>query len=334
MVSFVSVALLIQFFIPAPSHLPVDGRSERLELLKFWSKDANVGVFGTSRINESVDPRLLDAGLSKINNHLKSLNLSLYGGSQTEQRFLASAFLDMSAHTGTKACLVILELNAGLNFPPENRFHPRAINLYDRETLDFVYHFSGEGLNLFRRIGRMAFALLAGAAHYMNMGMISTIVFPPPPLTLKEVERRGLVVHPVSEPYEIQRVHALFERRPEHPQVGDFPLQPGHHHLVDWLNNRAVSNGITPPKFIYVLTPTLADMETTQETPEYMTTSAGEVPIINMARPARFPELYQQKNWRNAGHLSEAGSKVFSHLLAQQITAWLKAHPQALACGF
>lgn len=176
---FLAVSTLIHVFIPYPSNLSADGRAEKIELLEHWISQVNVGVFGTSRINEALDPRLFDQGLARANNIFKSINLAVYGGSQTEQRFMAGAFLDLAARKGVKACLVILELNAGVNFPPENRFHPRAINIYDGAALDFVYNFSNENISIFRRFGRVAFAVMATAAHYINVGMLSSIIFPP-----------------------------------------------------------------------------------------------------------------------------------------------------------
>jgi hypothetical protein len=85
-------------------------------------------------------------------------------------------------------------------------------------------------------------------------------------------------------------------------------------------------------QFVWVELPWLRDLESYPVYPPSQQTSFGQVPIFDLGRPDLYPELYNRSLWEDSQHLNEEGSKLFSHLLAQQLLAWTHDHPAPL-CG-
>ena len=330
LLAFAITASVVHVYLREPEALYAAGRSEKLHLLAEWKDRANAGVFGTSRIHEGFDPEIFDSQFSSTATPMKSVNLGLYGGSQTEQRIIARHYLEqMQPHPDT-LCLVILEWNAGLNFPPENRFHPRAVNLYGLDTMRFVYGYSDHSIPFGRRKGRLGFASLAALAHFTNTGMLSSLLFPEMPQEKDALEeaRRGLR-SPEANKHDKEEVERVFAERSKKLEYEDASILPGNRRLLDDL---AQIKSAAPVHFIYLVTPTLENMNRAPKFPASMEGPNGDVPIINLADAGKFPQIFQSKYWRNTGHMNAEGAQIFSQLMGGQIEGWIAAHPKLQKC--
>jgi hypothetical protein len=326
--SFAATALLLHLLIDNPRQLYAEERSEKLALLHKWSHDIDVVAVGTSRVEEGFDPAVFDATFTTSGQRTNSFNLGLPGGSQSEQRFTGlEALSALQSSNARSDRLLLLELNAGINFPPEDVLHPRSIDLYDMDTIRFSYRFGGDE-GAVKQLGRLGFALVAGVAHYANAGMLSAIVFRSKSADNPEVAlaaTHGQRITPASA-QDRQGVAEAFSARIAPTQPAPVSLAPGNLHLIADLAYAAPATSAHPVQLAYVVTPTLADRSSAAIYPDEIRGPNGPVPIINMARPDRYPELYQQANWRNTGHLNKAGAALFTRLLAQQLDAWLRRH--------
>jgi hypothetical protein len=326
--AFSATALILHLLIGDPRRLYAEGRSEKLAQLHEWSKRISVVAVGTSRVEEGFDPATFDASFNGHQSGATSFNLGLPGGSQSEERFTAQEAIRALDSSDTKSDrILLLELNAGVNFPPDDVLHPRAINVYSADTISFSYDFDGDGMSI-KRLGRLAFAMIAGAAHYANAGMISALVFRSGSADNPEVAlaaTRGQRITPASR-QDTRDADAAFNARgaPETPIAT--ALAPGNHQLLADVARAGGSATRAHVQLVYVVTPSLNDLTSAAVYPGEIDGPKGPVPIINLARPDLYPQLYQRTYWRNAGHVNAAGAAVFTRILAQQLDAWLRRH--------
>jgi hypothetical protein len=328
--AFLLTAAAIHLALGDPWRLYAEGRSEKIAMLHALRGQIDAVAVGTSRIEEGFDPAVFDAAFADGPYSVASLDLGLPGGSQTEQRAMAEeALRTLRAPDGHAACLLIMELNAGVNFPPEDVLHPRSIDVYDADTIRFAEAFGGDATGTYERLGRLGFALIAGAAHYVNSGMLSAWLFHPgdarnPAAALES--RRGQRVTEASAA-DHREVAEAFAHRGD-TKLANAGFMPGNRELLADVAATASASS----QILYVVTPKLDDLTTTYVYPDEMNGPAGAVPVINMARPDLYPELYQPRYWRNAGHLDAAGAALFTRLLGQQINLWLASHDTTLPC--
>ena len=328
--AFLLTASAIHLAIGDPWALYAEGRSEKVAMLHALRGQIDAVAVGTSRIEEGFDPAAFDATFAGGQYSIQSLDLGLPGGSQTEQRRMAQEVLrTLRPPKGRAACLLIMELNAGVNFPPEDVLHPRSIDVYDANSIGFASGFGGSAVGAYDRLGRLGFALIAGAAHYANSGMLSAWLFHAREARNPEVALEARRGQRITTPSEADRreVAAAFAHGGD-TKHANAEFMPGNHELLA----DVAATASTLPTLVYVVTPKLDDLVTTYVYPEQIDGPAGPVPVINMARPDLYPQLYQPGYWRNAGHLNAAGAAVFTRLLAGRIDAWLTQHGAAPSC--
>jgi hypothetical protein len=333
---FLIVATAIHLSLPNPLRLHADMRSEKLELLDTWKGGAYAAAFGSSHVNEGFDPRAFDDELSAMQRRTPSVNIGVEGGSQTEQRALALEFLhrfSASSVAGQQPCFVLLELNAGANFTLDHLVHPRAINIYDWSTTHFALGLSDSSMGTSRRLGRDAYALAAMSMHYTNVGMLSSYIFSPPinsQLLQDETEdgRRGLHV--------LTSGSIDVTPRPDASGAAGLPipldqkLTPGNYRLLEDL---AAASSNPNLHLIYFVTPLYTDINQYPLYPETIQTPHGVEPILNLARPDLYPQLFTPKYWHDNAHLNEEGAAFASRLLADQLQAWYLANHRNPNCG-
>ena len=108
-------------------------------------------------------------------------------------------------------------------------------------------------------------------------------------------------------------------------------MYPGNYELIDEL---AASSPVSNVSFVYVVYPKLTDVSGTLNYPNEIVTPRGHlVPIIDLARPDRFPSFYETKFWHDEAHLDEQGAAQVSEVFAQQLMAWYAAHGAPQRCG-
>jgi hypothetical protein len=333
---FVLVAGVVHLGVRDPIHLHADIRSEKLAILQQWSGRAYAAGFGSSHVHNGFDPRTFDAAMAGTREETRTLNLAVAGGSQTEQRAMALEFVQqLQAPAGTaRACLVILELGAGANFTNDHLVHPRAINLYDWATTRFVLGLVSPDMGWRQRVGRAGYALAAMGLHYLNVGMLSNRIFPAPldaeMLREETVEdRRGLLVMPRQTPA-LAGIAAKIAAAPRRANVVKGVLAPGNAELVKELRD---ASSVPCVQFAYVVMPKIGDLWEQVEYPEFLETTQGRVPIVNLARPLRYPQIYDAQLWYDDAHVNERGAQRVTRLLAEELKRWYAAQGLVASCG-
>lgn len=338
---FVATATVVHLLMKDHLRLHADIRSEKLKLMDQWQGKAYSAAFGSSHVHNGFDPRSFDLAMRGTPLQTRSLNLAIAGGSQTEQRVTALAFLKelqapprMGSTIESRACVMVLELGAGANFTNDHLVHPRAINIYDADTTRFVWQLTTPEMGLKQKLGRVAYAIVAMGLHYMNVGMVSSEVFAPPIDTqmygMETIDdRRGLLAMPVP-PKSYAMIQQTIAEAKGTPQPRPITLLPGNSALLDEL---AAASPVKNLSMIYLMMPMLDDLKSYPVTPESVQWSGGQVPVIDMARPDLYPELYQAKYWMDGAHLNEQGARLMTTLMAKQVKQWYAAHGEPQRCG-
>lgn len=320
--ALVGGAATIRTLIDDPIKLYAEYRSEKLKILTQHSEDTNLATFGSSHIHLGFDPRAFDKSLG--DSRIRSLNLAVQGGSHVEQKEMALAFLNANRKIANKRCILLLELNAGVNFQNYVIAHPRAINAYSADNIKLVMAFADKSIDVTRRLGRIGYALVAGFMHYSNVGMLSSKIFTPA-LNLKELkeqtigDRRGLASPPLNPKETVEVVSFLTQTR-RSAKRNKAATSAGLAHLVQEIE---AAPKTCAPEVFYVVSPKLSDLEQPVAYPESILVGKRPVPILNLADPARYPEIYRPKMWRDVAHLSEEGAGLTSKVLADAMKPYL-----------
>ena len=337
LLGFVTAAALIHLALPHPLSLRADFRSGKVELASTWQGHAFSAAFGSSHVHNGFDPRSFDRTLAGTLLSTRTLNLAVAGGSQTEQRVMALDYLhhlQPPPSSEASACIVMLELNAGANFTNDHLIHPRAINIYDAGTYRFVRQLVSPSMPLQQRVGRLGFAASASLLHYMNLGMLSNRIFPPvtpdPVLAVETAEDRRGIWTLTTTPAFRANLQASLAQSPLAHTVTPGQLVPGNTALVDEL---ATATPLRNVQFVYIVEPKLSDLADEVIFPPAIPAAGRLVPIINLAQPDLYPELYQLDNWFDNAHLNGQGAALASALLAQSLQGFNAAHPTPTRCG-
>jgi hypothetical protein len=338
---FVVVAGAVHLAVGNPLRLYADMRSEKLMVMDEWQGRAYSAAFGSSHVHYGFDPRSFDLAMAGTPLQTRSLNLAIRGGSQGEQRATAMPFLEhlqrptaLGQNLEARACMVVLELNAGANFTNDHLVHPRAINIYDWRTARFVWGLTDPQMSQTQRVGRRGYALVAMALHYANLGMLSSKIFTPPVDTVELNEetvddRRGLMVEPPL-PGVREVLEKIIAEAPSHPTGSPQPLLASNREMLEDLKAASPVKNVL---MVYVVMPKLSDLTEYEVPPDSLEWSGGTAPIINMARPDLYPEIYQAKYWFDDVHLNERGAALLTKLMANSLKSWYAAHSEPARCG-
>ena len=330
--AFVAAAALLHQSVRRPLLLHADMRSEKLVLLDRYRGQVNAAAFGSSHVHNGFDPRAFDAVLSGTPYRTRTLNLAVEGGSQTEQRVLALQFVrDLTPATESIGPpVVLLELNAGANFTNDHLVHPRAINIYDWDTVRFAWQTVVPGMDRKQFFGRRAYALMAWGLHLANFGMLSSRIFSAP-LDEKQLtdetrsDRRGFLT-PDEVPGAARNVAAEIASMPPISAAEPESLVPANRILAEELQHASAVPGL---RVAYFVTPLIADLHQHGVYPPCIQTSSGPVPILELDRPKELAALYHDpSDWTDDAHLSARGAEQVSRLLAQE---WLQWNEQGAA---
>ena len=335
---FVFLAAFVHVILPPPLALYADRRSEKLAILANSQGRYSAAFFGSSHVHNGFDPRVFDAEMANSAEPTASLNLAIEGGSQIEQLALAEEFLKnldtKYLAINRQQCFVLLEFNAGAIFESRYLFHPRSINLYNADMLPVALRFADNSVSITQRIGRLFYSLGSAFLYYINVGMLSNVVFSPPikaEMVQRETfdDRRGFLSE-APNTGDLTRVAVALANRPERPVILQGKVSAGHLYLVSKLAQSSPGRNV---QFIYVVTPKIDGLISFETYPDYIPGPYGSVPIINLSDPQRFPELYDKALWNDKTHLNERGAKSFSRLLADQIKAWYLRNGVPVPCG-
>jgi len=335
---FVVCAGAIHAALPNPFRLYASLRSEQLEVMDRLRGSSFSSAFGSSHVHNGFDPAAFDRVMAGTPAQSHTENMAIPGGSQVEQRATALEYLkDLHAprasENGPKSCTVLLELGAGANIGTMFMVHPRTINLYDWRGLKLVSEMTDTQMGRRRDFGRVGFAAIGAAMYYMNVGMVSNLIFKPDVdektvKSLLENDRRGAELMP-SDPRNRAHLEAEFAAVPKTPQAVPTNFLPGNYALVDELRAAAP---VHPLSFVYLEMPLLADLTSYAVYPDQLQSSGGLVPVIDLARPDRYPELYQPKYWHDDAHLNDVGAELATTIAANELKSWYATHGWPSAC--
>ena len=340
---FLGTAGMIHAAIRDPLRLHADMRSEKLAMLDEWRGKYFSASFGSSHMHDGFNPPAFDAAMAGFPAASSSVNLAVEGGSQSEQYAMAREFLkhlESPAAVGapSQPCTVFLELNAGANLLTAYLVHPRSIDIYDWQTMDLISHFVSPEMPRSQRYGRTVFAAVATGLHYANVGMLSNLIFSPPlneEMIAKQTkdDRRG---YDDLEPSAAgsARIQRGRDAAPARPAISRATMTAGNAKLIEALAGVSPARNVS---FVYVVLPFAEDLTAEKDYPDHLTvvgpTGPLEVPIIDVARPELYPELYKTNLWYDEEHLDGAGSALFSRLLAEELKKWYAAHGAPPPCG-
>jgi hypothetical protein len=341
--AFLVTAGALHATIRDPLHLHADVRSEKLAMLSQWHGTVFSATFGSSHVHNGFDPRAFDTELAGSPMATRSANLAVEGGSQSEQFVMAQEFLkrlELPSQAGApgQPCIVMLELAAGANFTNDHLVHPRAINIYDWPTTQLITHFVDPQMGALQRTGRIGYALAAMGLHYANVGMLSNEIFSPPlsdaiMTEQTEDDRRGQKVMTPATSY-LATLDKMIASSPRQPAMSAGETLAGNAEMVHRL---AATNPAANVSFVYLIMPKVENLEADSDYPDHLTAAGPrgtlEVPIINLARPDRFPEMYQSELWHDEAHLDERGAQMASRIFAEQLKKWYAAHGGPSPCG-
>jgi hypothetical protein len=333
LLGFAACAAAIHLSIRDPLHLHADGRSEKLAILDRGSFQS--AAFGSSHIINGFDPRVFDRDLAGTTLATHTVNLAVSGGSQSEQFAMAREFLrHLHPSPESHACLVTLELNAGANFTPDHLVHPRAIDVYDWPTARLISRMVDRRMTLTQRLGRAGFAFAAMGLHYANVGMLSNRVFSPPldadMLARQTIDdRRGQQIDPVPAAFTAEIVQEI-DALPRQTALQTSDLTPGNTEMIAQLSAAAPMRGVA---FVYLVTPKLSNLRSSVDYPDHIEAAGQTVPIVNLARPDRYPQLYAAPLWHDNAHLDAQGAAMATALFATELKQWYSAHGGPPQCG-
>jgi hypothetical protein len=142
-------------------------------------------------------------------------------------------------------------------------------------------------------------------------------------------DRRGL--HDVEfnslDNLEVVRKLAQKDRAPRPTEV---VLVPGNYELLSDLRAASRDKDL---QFVYLVSPSLSNLVDFPVFPTCIATPGGKEPIINLARPDRFPELYRHSYWHDDSHLNEAGASVATKFFADELKKWYANQRLQTVCG-
>ena len=104
---------------------------------------------------------------------------------------------------------------------------------------------------------------------------------------------------------------------------------PGNYGLVDELMHATSVAGV---HFVYLVMPSVGDLDHYEIYPDTIVVDGQSVPVIDLARPDLYPELYQAKYWHDDAHLNEQGAGLIMKVTADRLKIFYAHHPLP-ACG-
>ncbi len=175
---------------------------------------------------------------------------------------------------------------------------------------------------------------MAMALHYMNVGMLSSRIFQAPldrQMIIDETadDRRGILVMPDARTT-LQVIAKMIADAPKEPMATEGMIVPGNMELMDELEAASPVHNL---QMVYVVMPKIGDLTSWVDYPDSIEAAHGLAPIVNLANPKRYPQIYQAKHWHDDAHLNEAGARVATRLMAETLKTWYATHGQPAGCG-
>jgi hypothetical protein len=289
----------------------VEQSKDRIDLL----------FFGPSHMMTDIDPEVFDAEAAKRGVPVHSYNYSVEGLRVSERDYLLRK---LQAIQPPKLKYVLVKPDIWLHTDLENAFSTRARRFNDIEHTwrDLRVRMGSSQPLVPYRLGTATLILLGGAAHLANLGTVAEAILPPKQFglegTTERPERRGYV--PLVRP---DRSFSPFTDDDPYPRGEALPareLAPAEIQVLKELFDGIAQLGARP---IALIPPVgNANFAETEETLAALRAHFPDVPVLSYHES---PEMYAKlAYWEDMDHLSVAGARVFSELLAQDFARLAK----------
>jgi hypothetical protein len=163
---------------------------------------------------------------------------------------------------------------------------------------------------------------------------LSNLIFAPPvdqaQLSGETVDdRRGQIIG-LYDPAREAAMAKEIAAEPTQMKLQSASTSPGNREMIAEIAAASKVKGIA---FAYIAMPKLSDLAVSYAYPDAIDADGVEVPIVNLARPDLYPQLYKAGLWHDDAHLNDIGAKLASTLIADALKQWYAAHGGAPRCG-
>lgn len=313
-------------------------REEKLRCIA-ENKEIDSVVLGSSRILRGFDPRDI---VTEFEEPMCAFNGALRGSGIQEQEYLRRQIVRMRSDIEW----IFIHIDTGLNFQPENFFTSRNFVVYDEDLLrlslklapHWDYFNTPISMTEKRTIGRYGFICTAYLLNRINFGKYSANIVslrPSSPIieALLYKGRMGYLPNGMNFSYQgftpgnAPQSREYIERFLENLTYKKFEYTDkeliGLHTYAEYLAQYNKTNDITT-RYAFFTSPTVKQSKIHIKYPESITESGIEFPIFHIADSHKYPELYQISNFNDISHLNSVGANIFSRLLWEAFTDYLK----------
>lgn len=332
---YLGLSTLLSFCLPY--HWGNPWYSVKIQFLKQESKhEWNTYFFGSSRVHDQIDPKRFDELVNKqTEEEVHSFNLGAQGTFPPQSYFLFENFLESRLSEGVKYCF--LEVREVARLLPANRTPPNHSYWMNIKELSFVLPMvlSDSTTSLAYKQTQVIRNLTGYVKNMLHLGHFAAQLTNPNYYdeACLGPEKNGFL--PLEYQYEttndpvlraaLSKKRQLLEEKPENLD------RRRHRHLEGHLVDSAVYYSeihrdrllrmIESAKGKGIQLILLYISSGPNQAPEraiQLLRSLPKANVIDLADPAKYPELFAVENAFDIGHLNDQGSRIFTTHLANQ----------------
>ena len=309
------VGIGLSFFLPANTYW---GNPEYTwKIHEYKKNDYNAVWFGTSRIYRGIDPLLFDSLVNKTRDTpMKSYNLATHASWASETFYLYEAFLKDPALSGNVK-VVFMEFQNIMSIRPGRLGSEKSIYYQNPAHYWFMLRYSFfEVIRDPKKIVTSVYSIgvysLSTLLNVASIKRVNVKLNLNAPEEVESINERGYLGFPdlVMGAVTDESIAGFTGNITEHLAMHDEPYNPAYYDQILELIRQSEQKGI---KLIFVLPPV-------RLTPGMIAVFSAlpEKNKIEVCDPAKFPELYEVKNWIDPVHLNAIGSQHLTNSVSNQ----------------